>query len=151
MNRSRLRKPLMLLAFLTACIVCVFGIVSTASRLNLEVKSFENGDALLSIWNIPIESEQHRLFLFRLIDANRIEPLTVERIRERKVYCATFDGDLQEVISPVVRERAKRIGGAGLGLALVKHTINAHHGEVLVKSLVGKGSEFQLCFPLKAS
>lgn len=120
MNRSRLRKPLMLFAFLTACVVCVLGIVSTASRLNLEVKSFEKGDALLSIWNIPIESEQHRLFLFRLIDANRIEPVTVERIREQKVYRVTFDGDAQEVIPTVVRDTlmlslsvptVKRFGG----------------------------------------
>ncbi len=120
MNRSRLRKPLMLFAFLTACVVCVLGIVSTASRLNLEVKSFEKGDALLSIWNIPIESEQHRLFLFRLIDTNRIEPVTVERIRERKVYRVTFDGDVQEVIPTVVRDTltlplsvptVKRFGG----------------------------------------
>lgn len=64
------------------------------------------------------------------------------------------EADQARLFEPFFRssdERAKRIGGAGLGLALVKNTMNAHHGNVLVKSLVGNGSEFQLCFPLKAS
>ncbi|MFQ3598659.1 MAG: ATP-binding protein [Chloroherpetonaceae bacterium] len=104
MSRFRRRKPITLLCFLTACAVCVAGIVSTASRLNLEPKSFEKGDVLLSVWNIPIESESHRLFLFRLLDTSLIKPVMVERLRERKVYRITFDGETQEVIPTVVRD-----------------------------------------------
>ncbi len=120
MNASRLRNASFLLCFLTACIVCVIGFVSTASRLNLDAKSFEKGDALLSVWNIPIESESHRLFLFRLIETRAVEPLVIERIRERKVYRVTFDGETQQIVPVLVRDTlslslsvptVKRFGG----------------------------------------
>jgi signal transduction histidine kinase len=120
MNDSRLRNALFLLSFLTACAVCAVGIVFTGLRLHLEPKSFEKGDALLSVWNIPIESESHRFFLFRLIETSAVEPLVVERIRERKVYHITFDGDSQHVIPILVRDTlslslsvptVKRFGG----------------------------------------
>jgi two-component system phosphate regulon sensor histidine kinase PhoR len=40
------------------------------------------------------------------------------------------------------------VGGAGLGLALVKHIVEAHHGSIEVRSVVGKGSSFILRIPL---
>jgi signal transduction histidine kinase len=39
--------------------------------------------------------------------------------------------------------------GAGLGLTLVKHTVEAHGGRILVKSKVGQGSTFSLIFPIR--
>jgi signal transduction histidine kinase/tetratricopeptide (TPR) repeat protein len=39
------------------------------------------------------------------------------------------------------------VKGAGLGLTLVKHTVEAHGGRVSVKSKVGEGSTFSLIFP----
>jgi two-component system phosphate regulon sensor histidine kinase PhoR len=39
--------------------------------------------------------------------------------------------------------------GAGIGLALVQHVMQAHHGRVEVKSEPGHGSSFFLKFPLK--
>lgn len=39
-------------------------------------------------------------------------------------------------------------GGAGLGLALVKHAAEAHGGSVSVESEIGKGSRFILSLPL---
>ncbi len=44
----------------------------------------------------------------------------------------------------------KAAGGAGIGLSLVKHTMEAHHGKVEVTSEVGNGSIFALYFPLIA-
>jgi two-component system, OmpR family, phosphate regulon sensor histidine kinase PhoR len=41
------------------------------------------------------------------------------------------------------------IKGSGLGLALVKKTMEAHHGKVVVESEPGKGSTFRLLFPMK--
>jgi signal transduction histidine kinase len=120
MSASRLRNTLFLLGFLSACAVCAIGIISTASRLNLDTAAFEKGDALLSVWNIPIESESHRLFLFRLIETSKVEPLMVERIRERKVYRVTFDGESQQIVPVLVRDTlslslsvptVKRFGG----------------------------------------
>jgi two-component system, OmpR family, phosphate regulon sensor histidine kinase PhoR len=38
--------------------------------------------------------------------------------------------------------------GSGLGLALVKKTMEAHHGKVTVQSSPGQGSSFRLIFPI---
>lgn len=38
--------------------------------------------------------------------------------------------------------------GSGLGLALVKHIIKAHRGEVIVNSASGKGSRFTILLPI---
>ena len=43
------------------------------------------------------------------------------------------------------------IAGAGLGLALALHTVEAHRGRIAVVSDVGRGSTFSVCIPLKAS
>jgi two-component system sensor histidine kinase BarA len=42
----------------------------------------------------------------------------------------------------------REYGGTGLGLAIVKGFVDAHHGEVLVDSVVGKGSRFTVLLPL---
>ncbi|MBN2426486.1 MAG: GHKL domain-containing protein [Calditrichaceae bacterium] len=41
--------------------------------------------------------------------------------------------------------------GSGLGLTLVQHNMQAHHGDVTLKSAPGKGSRFCLHFPLNRS
>ncbi len=41
--------------------------------------------------------------------------------------------------------------GSGLGLALVRHIMDAHHGTATVKSAPGSGSTFRLSFPLKVN
>jgi len=45
-------------------------------------------------------------------------------------------------------EAARETAGAGLGLALVRHFAEAHHGRVTVSSEPGKGSAFSLWLPL---
>jgi two-component system phosphate regulon sensor histidine kinase PhoR len=39
--------------------------------------------------------------------------------------------------------------GSGLGLTLVKKTMDAHHGRIKVDSASGRGSSFWLYFPFK--
>jgi signal transduction histidine kinase len=42
------------------------------------------------------------------------------------------------------------IAGAGLGLALALHAVEAHRGRIAVTSDVGRGSTFSVCIPLQA-
>jgi two-component system phosphate regulon sensor histidine kinase PhoR len=43
------------------------------------------------------------------------------------------------------------VKGSGLGLSIVKHTIDAHKGEIRLSSKLGKGSKFTLMLPLGKS
>ncbi len=42
------------------------------------------------------------------------------------------------------------IAGAGLGLALARHAVEAHRGRIAVVSDLGRGSTFSVCLPLQA-
>ena len=45
-------------------------------------------------------------------------------------------------------ELAQNVKGSGIGLAIVKQIVEAHHGEIDVESEVGKGSRFSVIIPL---
>ncbi|MBL8223098.1 MAG: hypothetical protein JNL62_27920, partial [Bryobacterales bacterium] len=42
----------------------------------------------------------------------------------------------------------RRIGGTGLGLALIREMIQGHRGRVWVESELGKGSRFYFTLPM---
>ena len=45
------------------------------------------------------------------------------------------------------KSRSRETGGAGLGLAIAKGIIEAHHGQIWVESQVGKGTRFRFVLP----
>lgn len=45
------------------------------------------------------------------------------------------------------KSRSRETGGAGLGLAIAKGIIEAHHGQIWVESQVGKGTRFRFILP----
>ena len=47
----------------------------------------------------------------------------------------------------VDKARSRKMGGTGLGLALVKHIVQAHGGQVSVESTLGKGSTVTISLP----
>lgn len=48
-------------------------------------------------------------------------------------------------------ERVRQVGGTGLGLALVKRIVEAHHGSLDIESRLVKGSTFRVFFPASTS
>jgi two-component system phosphate regulon sensor histidine kinase PhoR len=56
--------------------------------------------------------------------------------------------DLAKIFEPFYRVRTdQQIPGMGLGLQLVKHIVDAHHGTIDVASTPGKGSRFTVSLP----
>ena len=53
---------------------------------------------------------------------------------------------LTERFYRVDRSRSRDTGGTGLGMAIVKHVISRHQGELKIQSKVGVGSRFSLIF-----
>jgi two-component system phosphate regulon sensor histidine kinase PhoR len=54
---------------------------------------------------------------------------------------------LTERFYRVDRSRSRDTGGTGLGLAIVKHVAQRHGAELLIDSVLGKGSTFSIRFP----
>jgi signal transduction histidine kinase len=70
------------------------------------------------------------------------------RVRDHGIGIAA--AELDHIFEPFYRTHGGKesgAGGAGLGLALVKHIVEAHGGRIEVKSSPGEGSEFTLYFP----
>ena len=45
--------------------------------------------------------------------------------------------------------RSRDMGGTGLGLSIVKHVMERHGGELIVKSKKGHGTSVELHFPIE--
>jgi signal transduction histidine kinase len=60
------------------------------------------------------------------------------------------EGELPKIFDRFYRveeSRATRFGGRGLGLAIAKHLVEAHGGELSASSVFGEGSKFTLALP----
>lgn len=70
------------------------------------------------------------------------------RLAVRDEGCGIPDEEIGRVTEPfymVDKSRARRQGGAGLGLALCRQIARLHGGELIIASEMGKGSTAELC------
>ncbi len=112
--------------------------------------------------NIPVECDPHLLkqaVLNLLKNAlNAIDgegTIQVEiswNLLKNRVRCRIKDSgkgieqdNLRKIFYPFFTTRTK---GTGLGLSMVKKIVDAHNGEILVDSVPGKGSTFDLILPI---
>lgn len=78
---------------------------------------------------VSIEEITHKKLIIRIIDDGEgIDQQHIPRLFER--------------FYRVDKSGARKEGGSGLGLSIVKHIIEAHNEKIFVKSELGKGSEF---------
>jgi signal transduction histidine kinase/CheY-like chemotaxis protein len=62
--------------------------------------------------------------------------------------CGINAADLGKLFKPL---RTTKVGGTGLGLAMAKHIMDLHQGEILVESKEGAGTTVRLLFPVNGS
>ena len=78
---------------------------------------------------VGIESYNDKKFIVKVIDNGEgIKQEHISRLFER--------------FYRVDQSRSREQGGSGLGLSIVKHIVEAHNENVLLKSKYGEGSEF---------
>jgi len=71
------------------------------------------------------------------------------RVKDNGIGIPAIDLDrVFERFYRVDRARSRNTGGAGLGLAIVRHVATNHHGNVSVTSREGEGSTFTLTIPI---
>lgn len=87
---------------------------------------------------------------FIKISANNVNGKVKITVEDKGIGIAK--ADLKHIFEPFFRAKAvvdEQIHGNGLGLSLVKETIEKHCGEILVESEIGKGSKFVIELPQK--
>jgi two-component system NtrC family sensor kinase len=89
-----------------------------------------------------IETHGEIVITTQLYDANRVA------IRVADTGCGIPEENLSKIRDPFFT--TKEVGtGTGLGLSIVDEIIRSHHGELLVESVVGKGSVFTVILPIR--
>ncbi len=82
------------------------------------------------------------------VDVRRADGTVTIRVRDRGVGIPP--DECKEIFRKFVRgasAKAAGVKGTGIGLAMVQHIVDAHHGEVRLESAPGAGSTFTLSLP----
>lgn len=126
---------------------------------DIDLEKVIEGNGLL-FWGDRAQIEQAILNLV-LNACQAMEPgglLTLRArtvLNKKKPMMAISVKDTGKGIDPKVREElfepflSGRRGGTGLGLALVKKTVEGHGGKLQLRSRVGKGTTIELLFPVE--
>ncbi|MFH1006509.1 MAG: HAMP domain-containing sensor histidine kinase [Candidatus Latescibacterota bacterium] len=101
--------------------------------------------ALLNLLNNAVKySGERKEIHFRIYDV--ADHVTVEVADRGMGMPEREQARIFDTFYRIESDRLK-VSGAGLGLTLVRHVMDAHRGRVEVESAVGQGSTFRLVFP----
>ena len=126
---------------------------------NISIEAIQNKEAI----TIPADPDLFELAIMNLLE-NAVKyskapvSITVTTKDLPKQVCITIadkgigmaKDDLTSIFDrfyTVNKAHARKLGGAGLGLSIVKTIVNKHHGFIHVTSQLGKGTTFFLTFP----
>ncbi len=108
---------------------------------------------------LPMDADLMQSLLINLVDnaSKASEPgQTILLSATERTLCVTDHGRgippeaIKRVTEPfymVDKSRSKRMGGSGLGLALVKRIADAHNAELIIESMPGEGTTIRVVFP----
>ena len=127
-----------------------FSINSTFSEEALVIKADADGviGALINLLTNAMKYSKDEKLIN--VDVWQKDKYTIVEVKDYGIGISPED--LKNIFEPFFRSKdlpIDRAGGAGLGLTIVKHIMDAHEGKIEVESTLKKGSTFSLHFPLK--
>lgn len=117
---------------------------------NLPMVRLDREAMALALWNLLSNAVKYSgNGRFVEVEARRTDGEVVLSVRDHGIGIAPQEvkricQQFYRVDDPRVQER----GGSGLGLSVVKHIIDGHHGRLTIESTPGAGSTFSLCVPV---
>ncbi|MDY0235725.1 MAG: HAMP domain-containing sensor histidine kinase [Gudongella sp.] len=130
------------------------------NKENISIKEDIEKNIMVSMDKDKIKQVMYNLLSnsVKYIDKEGQIYISIAKIETNKVIIIVEDTGIgiQQEHLPFIFNRFYRIdksrnsytGGSGLGLAIVKSIIEEHGGEISVKSVYGKGSEFTIYLPI---
>jgi two-component system phosphate regulon sensor histidine kinase PhoR len=115
-------------------------------------------DELVRVFENLVENALKYGAAGKRVDIGFSEGESPEGEQEARISVRDYGPGIAPEHVPRLTERFYRVdvresraqGGTGLGLALVKHILNRHHGRLLIESIPGAGASFTIYLPLAA-
>ena len=116
-------------------------------------------DELVRVFENLVENALKYGATGRRVDIGLSQGESAEGEQEARVSVRDYGPGIAPEHVPRLTERFYRVdvrdsraqGGTGLGLALVKHILNRHHGRLSIESIPGAGATFTVFLPLVAA
>jgi two-component system phosphate regulon sensor histidine kinase PhoR len=113
-------------------------------------------DELVRVFENLVENALKYGAAGKRVDIGFSEGESPEGEQEARISVRDYGPGIAPEHVPRLTERFYRVdvresraqGGTGLGLALVKHILNRHHGRLLIESMPGAGATFTVYLPL---
>lgn len=146
---------------LPATVSLVYELPSYARAFNIKADASQIQEILLNLCNNSVQAMDEKGLLTVRLDSVRLsradipgqydcQPGTYVRISVRDSGCGIDPAVRDRIFDPFFTTKSDR-DGTGMGLATVQAIVERHQGLIKVSSEVGRGTTFELYFPLQFS